>query len=58
MNGEFIQLSEAKIPTLEWGFLRSDATYGFEDYSSAFFNDLNASRAFCRDSFRSITGFG
>ena len=27
MNGEFIQLSEAKIPTLDWGFLRSDATY-------------------------------
>ena len=27
MNGEFIQLSEAKIPILDWGFLRSDATY-------------------------------
>lgn len=27
MNGEFIQLSEAKIPVLDWGFLRSDATY-------------------------------
>ena len=27
MNGEFMQLSEAKIPILEWGFLRSDATY-------------------------------
>ena len=27
MNGEFIQLSEAKISILDWGFLRSDATY-------------------------------
>ena len=27
MNEEFIQLSEAKIPILDWGFLRSDATY-------------------------------
>ena len=27
MNGEFIQLSEARIPILDWGFLRSDATY-------------------------------
>ena len=27
MNGEFIKLSEAKIPILDWGFLRSDATY-------------------------------
>ena len=27
MNGEFIQLSEARIPVLDWGFLRSDATY-------------------------------
>ena len=26
-NEEFIQLSEAKIPILDWGFLRSDATY-------------------------------
>jgi len=27
MDGRFIQLSEAKIPVLDWGFLRSDATY-------------------------------
>jgi len=27
MNEGFIQLSEAKIPILDWGFLRSDATY-------------------------------
>ena len=27
MNGEFIQLSEAKIPTLDWGLFISDATY-------------------------------
>ena len=27
MNGEFIDISEAKIPILDWGFLRSDATY-------------------------------
>ena len=27
MNGEFIKLSEARIPVLDWGFLRSDATY-------------------------------
>ena len=27
MDGEFIQLSEARIPVLDWGFLRSDATY-------------------------------
>ena len=27
MNGKFIQLSEARIPILDWGFLRSDATY-------------------------------
>ena len=26
MNGEFIDISEAKIPILDWGFLRSDAT--------------------------------
>ena len=27
LNGEFTQLSEARIPILDWGFLRSDATY-------------------------------
>ena len=27
MNGKFIKLSEASIPILDWGFLRSDATY-------------------------------
>ena len=27
MNGNFIQLSEARISVLDWGFLRSDATY-------------------------------
>jgi len=27
MNGEFIDISEARIPILDWGFLRSDATY-------------------------------
>ena len=27
MNGKFIQLSEARISVLDWGFLRSDATY-------------------------------
>ena len=27
INGKFIQLSEARIPVLDWGFLRSDATY-------------------------------
>ena len=27
MDGKFIKLSEAKIPILDWGFLRSDATY-------------------------------
>ena len=27
MGGEFINLSEAKISVLDWGFLRSDATY-------------------------------
>ena len=27
MDGEFISLSEARIPILDWGFLRSDATY-------------------------------
>ena len=27
MSGEFINLSEAKISVLDWGFLRSDATY-------------------------------
>ena len=27
MDGEFIKLSEARIPILDWGFLRSDATY-------------------------------
>ena len=26
MNGEFINISEARIPILDWGFLRSDAT--------------------------------
>ncbi len=27
MDGEFIKLSEARISVLDWGFLRSDATY-------------------------------
>jgi branched-chain amino acid aminotransferase len=27
MDGKFVKLSEAKIPILDWGFLRSDATY-------------------------------
>jgi branched-chain amino acid aminotransferase len=27
INGEFMKLSEASIPILDWGFLRSDATY-------------------------------
>ena len=27
MGGEFIDISEARIPILDWGFLRSDATY-------------------------------
>ena len=27
MNGNFFQLSEARISVLDWGFLRSDATY-------------------------------
>ena len=27
MNGQFIDISEAKISVLDWGFLRSDATY-------------------------------
>ena len=58
MNGEFIQLSEAKIPTLDWGLFISDATYDLRIILQLFFNDLKASRAFCRDSFRSITGFG
>ena len=26
IDGEFVKLSEAKIPILDWGFLRSDAT--------------------------------
>ncbi len=27
IDGNFVKLSEAKIPILDWGFLRSDATY-------------------------------
>ena len=27
IDGEYVKLSEAKIPILDWGFLRSDATY-------------------------------
>ena len=27
MAGKFMDISEAKIPILDWGFLRSDATY-------------------------------
>ena len=27
IGGNFVKLSEAKIPILDWGFLRSDATY-------------------------------
>jgi len=27
VNGEFVDISEAHIPILDWGFLRSDATY-------------------------------
>ena len=33
MNEEFIQLSEAKIPILDWGFLRSDARVVIFDFS-------------------------
>ena len=27
LDGNFAELSKAKIPILDWGFLRSDATY-------------------------------
>ena len=27
VNSEFVDISEASIPILDWGFLRSDATY-------------------------------
>ena len=27
IDGSFVTLAEAKIPILDWGFLRSDATY-------------------------------
>ena len=27
IDGQFVKLSDAKIPILDWGFLRSDATY-------------------------------
>ena len=27
LDGNFVELSKAKIPILDWGFLRSDATY-------------------------------
>ncbi len=27
LDGKFVELSKAKIPILDWGFLRSDATY-------------------------------
>ena len=27
INSEFVDISEARIPVLDWGFLRSDATY-------------------------------
>ena len=27
IDGKFVKLSEAKISILDWGFLRSDATY-------------------------------
>ena len=27
IDGEFVELAEAKISILDWGFLRSDATY-------------------------------
>lgn len=27
VNGDFVDISDAKIPILDWGFLRSDATY-------------------------------
>ena len=27
IDGNFVKLSKAKIPILDWGFLRSDATY-------------------------------
>src|SRR5690554_7107819 len=27
IDGRFVSMAEAKIPVLDWGFLRSDATY-------------------------------
>ena len=27
IDGKFVKLSEARIPILDWGLLRSDATY-------------------------------
>ena len=27
INSEFVDISEVRIPILDWGFLRSDATY-------------------------------
>jgi len=38
MNGEFIQLSEAHIPILDWVFLRFDASYDFVDACKGFFS--------------------
>src|ERR687898_3297713 len=27
VDGQFVPIAEARVPTLDWGFLRSDATY-------------------------------
>ena len=27
INGDFVKILEARMPILDWGFLRSDATY-------------------------------
>ena len=59
MDGKFVKLSEAKIPILDWGFLRSDATYDvvhvwrgrffqLDKHIDRFFNSTKKLRMPCR----------
>ena len=38
VNSEFVDISEAHIPILDWGFLRSDATHDVVHVWGVFFS--------------------
>jgi len=47
VDGRFVQIAEARVPILDWGFLRSDATYDVAHvWRGRFFSTRRASRSF------------